>query len=171
MGRGIEDLVTDFEAGRMNRRQLVAHLAAWVAVLAGTGARLAAAQPSATPSTFNALELNHLALRVTDLDRSQSFYEKHLGMQLIPTGEQTLPRMRFMACGPHVLNLFKAPQSALDHVCFTVADYDPKVALEKLRAQSLAPEQQSDRTYFLDPDSFRLQVGGPNAGGQRTTRR
>lgn len=167
---GIEDLVTQFEAGHLSRRQLVAHIAAWAALLASAGPEPAAAQPG-TEATFKALELNHLALRVTDLDRSQRFYEQHLGMKLIPMGERALAGMRFMACGPHVLNLFRAASPGMDHVCFTVAGYDPKAALEKLRAKGLAPEQEGERTYFPDPDGFKLQVGGPEAGGQRLASR
>jgi hypothetical protein len=74
---------------------------------------------------------------------------------------------RLMACGPHVLNLFKADKPQMDHVCFTVPDYDPKVAVARLRARNLEVDLQGDRTHFFDPDGYKLQVGGPNAGGQR----
>ena len=74
-----------------------------------------------------------------------------------------------MACGTHVLNLFKAAKAEMDHVCFTIADYDPKVAVDRLRRQDVTPDLQGDRTHFRDPDGYILQVGGPTAGGQRTT--
>lgn len=156
----IEDLIAQFEAGTLNRRQLAAHLTAWAAAIAQAGAAPA-------PSTFTALGLNHLALTVTDLDRSQRFYEETLGMKLIPMGERQLSNLRFMACGPHVLNLFKHDKTGIDHVCFEVAGYDPRTAAEKLRAKGLEPESIQGRTYFRDPDGYKLQVGGPDAGGQR----
>ena len=118
-------------------------------------------------STFHALGLNHLALRVTDLDRSQAFYERHLGMTRIPSPAAS---PRAMACGPHVLNLFQAAAPQMDQVRFTVPDYDPKAAAERLRAQSIVPDVEDDRVHFLDPDGYKLQVGGPNAGGQRRRR-
>ena len=158
----ISSMVEQFAAGRLSRRELVWGLAALVAAASGRGAD--AAQGQRPPSTFQALGLNHLALRVTDLDRSQAFYERHLGMTRIPS---TAASPRLMACGPHVLNLFKADRPQMDHVCFTVPDYDAVAAANRLRAQNVTPDVEADRVHFFDPDGYKLQVGGPNAGGQR----
>ena len=160
MQKQIDAVLDEFEAGRLSRRQLVGRLAAFVAIAAHGCADVASAQAPA--STFEALGLNHLALRVTDLDRSQRFYEQHLGMSLIPSGDPSA--LRLMACGPHVLNLFKADKAEMDHVCFTIAGYDPKEAVDRLRSRSLTPDLQGDRTHFRDPDGYNLQVGGPQPG-------
>jgi catechol 2,3-dioxygenase-like lactoylglutathione lyase family enzyme len=157
----VAKMVDQFIAGRLTRRQLVWGLGALMAGAASRPAEVGAQQPS---STFQALGLNHLALRVTDLDRSQAFYERHLGMTRIPIGAAS-PRL--MACGPHVLNLFEAAAPQMDHVCFTVPDYEPKTAAARLRAQNITPEVEDDRVHFLDPDGYKLQVGGPTAGGQQ----
>jgi len=162
--REIIAMVDQFAAGRLSRRELVCALAALVT--AGNAGVSNAAQPA---STFLALGLNHLALRVTDLDRSQAFYEQHLGMNLIPSGDRS--SLRLMACGPHVLNLFKAAEPRMDHVCFTIPDYDPATALERLQAKGVKPEVEADRTHFFDPDGYKIQVGGPNAGGQQAPSR
>ena len=166
MKRDITTMVDQFAAGRLTRRDLVCALAALVATAAKGGSDVSAQTP---PSTFHALGLNHLALRVTDLDRSQIFYEQHLGMTLIPSADRS--SLRLMACGPNVLNLFKAAQAQMDHVCFTIPDYDPRTAVERLQAKGLKPDVEADRTHFFDPDGYKLQVGGPNAGGQQTTAR
>jgi metallothiol transferase len=155
-------MVDQFATGRWSRRELVAGLAALIASAGTAGSRVAHAQ---SPSTFQALGLNHLALRVTDLDRSQSFYEQHLGMTLIDSGDRS--SLRLMACGPHVMNLFKAAAPQMDHVCFTVPNYDVKDAVNRLRAKNLKPDVEGDRTHFYDPDGYKLQVGGPTAGGQK----
>jgi catechol 2,3-dioxygenase-like lactoylglutathione lyase family enzyme len=160
MNSDISGMVDQFIAGRLSRRELLWALTTLVAA-AGGGPDLVHAQRS---STFQALGLNHLALRVTDLDRSQAFYERHLGMTRIPSRAAS-PRL--MACGPHVLNLFPAAAPEMDHVCFTVPDYDSKTAAERLLAQGLVPEVEDDRVHFRDPDGYKLQVGGPNAGGQQ----
>ena len=73
----INDLVGQFESGQINRRQLAAGLGTLVAVLGGR--RLAMGQEE-NDSTFEAVGLNHIALRVTDVLRSREFYKKHLGM-------------------------------------------------------------------------------------------
>jgi lactoylglutathione lyase len=157
----IAAMVDRFAAGRLSRRDLISGLAALAAAAAGQGSGAMHAQSN---PTFQALGLNHLALRVTDLDRSQAFYERHLGMTLIQGGRSDL---RLMACGPHVLNMFKADKPQMDHVCFTIPDYDPKVAVDRLKARNLTPDVEGDRTHFFDPDGYKLQVGGPNAGGQQ----
>jgi len=160
----VATLVEQFVAGRLTRRELVFGLTALLAAAAAGSGDAQAQQPS---STFQALGLNHLALRVTDLDRSQAFYQRHLGMTRIPGGSGS-PRL--MACGPHVLNLFKAAAPQMDHVCFTVPDYDAKAAEARLRARGVEPLVEDDRVHFLDPDGYKLQVGGPNAGGQQLGR-
>lgn len=163
MQRDITEMVEQFAAGRLTRRELVSGLTALVAAAATGRGGTVSAQPPA--STFQALGLNHLALRVTDLDRSQAFYEQHLGMTLIPTGDRS--SLRLMACGPHVINMFKAAAPQMDHVCFTVPNYDVKDAIQRLRAKNIVPDVEADRTHFLDPDGYKLQVGGPTAGGQQ----
>ena len=164
MNSDVATMVDQFVAGRLTRRQLVWGLTTLVAAAAaGRSDRAHAQQPS---STFQALGLNHLALRVTDLDRSQAFYERQLGMRRIPS---SVVSPRLMACGPHVLNLFPASAPQMDHVCFTVPDYDANVAAARLRAVGIVPDVEDDRVHFLDPDGYKLQVGGPNAGGQQLT--
>src|SRR5262245_32770822 len=133
MTNHVATMVEQFVAGRLTRRELVWGLTALVAAAAGTSGAAQAPQPS---STFQAPGLHRLALRVTDLDRSQAFYEQHLGMTRIPSGSGS-PRL--MACGPHVLNLFKADAPQMDHVCFTVPNYDAKTAEARLRAQRVEP--------------------------------
>jgi catechol 2,3-dioxygenase-like lactoylglutathione lyase family enzyme len=158
----VTSIVEQFVAGRLSRRELVYGLTVLVAAAAAGRAEISHAQQR--NGTFQALGLNHLALRVTDLDRSQAFYERHLGMTRIPS---TSPSPRLMACGPHVLNLFEATLPQMDHVCFTVPDYDATDAADRLRSQGIVPDIEADRVHFLDPDGYKLQVGGPNAGGQR----
>lgn len=156
----VATMVDQFVAGRLSRRELVRGLTTLVGAAAAGGST---AQAQSRPSTFQALGLNHLALRVTDLDRSQAFYERHLGMTVIPT----VSSPRLMAVGPHVLNLFEADRPQIDHVCFTVPNYDAVQAAARLEAAGIRPEVEADRVHFRDPDGYKLQVGGPTAGGQQ----
>ena len=76
-----------------------------------------------------------------------------------------------MACGPHVLNLFEAARprwiTCVSPSRSTTRRTPPTVS----HAQGIAPEVEDDRVHFLDPDGYKLQVGGPNAGGQRAETR
>ena len=169
MNENIEDMVSQFESGRMTRRQLVGHLTALVAMVAG-GADVLRAQQTKSPSTFEATALHHIALKVPDLDRSQKFYEQHLGLKALQA-PGTPPFMRFLTCASqadcwpktHLLNLWKAEKPELHHFCFTVANYDQKTAMETLRAQNLNPSQRGNSAYFSDPDGYMIQVGGRDA--------
>ena len=169
MKEDIESLVSKFESGRMSRRQLVSHLTALVAMIAG-GADLLHAQQAKSQSTFEATALHHIALKVPDLDRAQKFYEQHLGLK--PVQAPGLPPfMRLLTCSSqadcwpktHMLNLWKGEKPELHHFCFTVKDYDQKAAVEKLRTQNLNPEQRGNSAYFRDPDGYVIQLGGRDA--------
>ena len=62
----IDKLVADFEKGKLSRRQLASALAGLVA----TGANAA---PSS--SDFKAVSVNHVTLRVPDVQRSTKSYQ------------------------------------------------------------------------------------------------
>ena len=76
----IVKMINDFEHGRLSRRQLIAYLtgmfAASIAFADQQDGR-AASNPADSASTFDATDLNHIALNVTDVQRSQKWYEKH----------------------------------------------------------------------------------------------
>ncbi len=153
-------MIDDFEHGRLSRRQLLAHLAGLMA--AGVGATVAFAdqqtQPAVPPlagtgATFDALDLNHVALSVTDVPRSQKWYEQHLGLK--PTG-----REGFLTTGKGWLALFQGDKPGLHHYCYSIPNYDPAAAIARLEAAGLAPKRRGNRVYFDDPDGIEVQVAG-----------
>ena len=76
MQDAVEHLVTQFENGTLNRKQLIQGLLAAVA----PSSRLAHAHADTSPtSTFRGRSLNHVTLSVTDVERSQEFYSRLLG--------------------------------------------------------------------------------------------
>ena len=56
--------------------------------------------PADSAATFEAVDLNHIALSVSDVQRSAKWYEKHLGLK--PTG-----REGFLTTGKGWLALFQ----------------------------------------------------------------
>ena len=93
----ISNFLESYELGRINRRQLVQGLAAIAA--AGYAA-------PAEASTFQGVGLNHIAIRVTDVQRSRDFYRKHLGMPVIHEAETNC----FLGLGKNFLTLFPEPE-------------------------------------------------------------
>jgi catechol 2,3-dioxygenase-like lactoylglutathione lyase family enzyme len=155
MENAIANLVQQFEAGQIDRRQLVAGLGALVAVLSGT--RPARADEEDGSPTFEAVGLNHIALRVTDVLRSREFYKKHLGLKVTRDGGE---RNCFMTCGKNFVALFHSDQAQMDHYCYSVNDYDVNRAEAKLNEQGLEPRVVRDagRIYFKDPDGLTVQL-------------
>ena len=102
MENEVSRLVQRFESGQIDRRQLIAGLGSLVA-LVSMGQTAQAQEPE---STFEATELNHIALRVTDVLRSREFYRRHLGMTWLPEsdprGVLTAP-FRALRTHPNVL--------------------------------------------------------------------
>jgi len=68
----IEKMLTDFESGRLTRRQAAASLAALV-----TGA-----QAAPKPDGLRAVTLNHVTVRVENVQRTSQFYQEFFGMPL-----------------------------------------------------------------------------------------
>ncbi len=154
----INDLVGQFESGQINRRQLAAGLGTLVAVLGGR--RLAMGQEE-NDSTFEAVGLNHIALRVTDVLRSREFYKKHLGMTVRRDGGE---RNCFLTCGNDFVALFRGDEPRMDHYCYSIKNYDVNRAEEKLKAEGIEPEVVRDagRIYFPDPDGLKVQLAADN---------
>ena len=154
MNEHIESLVNDFETGRLSRRQLVQHLTA-AAVALAAGARPSAAQGE---RTFQATGVDHVALTVTDVDRSRRFYEQHLGLATTSCNASQC----FLDCGRDFLALFRGSHPGLDHFAFAIEGYRPDEAVASLKAAGLAPRRRGNRVYFDDPDGLEVQV---TAGG------
>ena len=151
-------MISDFEHGRLSRRQLLAHLMGMVAMSAGALSAFAdqekqqsASNPANSGATFDAVDLNHIALSVTDVQRSAKWYEKHLGLKR--TG-----REGFLTTGRGWLALFQGEKPGLHHYCYSIPNYDPAAAVERIKAAGLTPKRRGDRVYFDDPDGIECQV-------------
>jgi catechol 2,3-dioxygenase-like lactoylglutathione lyase family enzyme len=156
MSLRIEALVDAFERGRISRRQLVARLGAAVAAAAGARRLLAQDEPE---STFEATGIDHVALAVTDVNRSRDFYLKHLGLSVMrQSGDDSC----FLRCGKDFLALFRHEKPGLHHYCYAIRKYSPAEAVKRAEAGGLDPRRHGNRVYFDDPDGLTVQVA---AGG------
>src|SRR5216117_766594 len=72
----ISNLVSQFEKGALNRRQLVRGLA----MLAATGTAARAAQ---NDIDFKTADIDHVSIQVTDLQRSVDFYKKMFDFSVV----------------------------------------------------------------------------------------
>lgn len=170
----IENMVDSFASGSLTRRQLVARITAFAAgVVGATGVASAVEMPGVfepptasgssddkkAKPTFQALGLNHIALRVTDVSRSRDWYVKHLGLKVTRDGRRNC----FLDCGDHFLALFKNDKPGMDHYCYTIRHYDPGRVVKTLEGLKMKPRRTENRVYFDDPDGLEVQVSGRNA--------
>ena len=155
MSEVVEQVISGLEQGRLTRRQAVASLTGLLA--AALGAPRGWASENARAETFRSVGLNHVALRVPDIDRSIAFYGQHLGLGVLRKG----PSNAFLSCGGNnFLALFRSDKAGLDHFCFTIDDYDASRTVKRLEAAGLTNERHEDRVYFEDPDGITVQLSG-----------
>ena len=143
----ISNMLESYEGSRVSRRQLIQGLAAIAA--AGYAA-------PAEASTFQGVGLNHVALRVTNVQRSRDFYQKHLGMAVLHESQSNC----FLGLGKNFLTLFQNPNPGLDHYCIAIESFNADSVVETLKRQGLTPNRPSgtDRVYFPDPDGLTVQL-------------
>ena len=143
-----------FERGQLNRRELGMRLMALGAAAAGIAPAAVRAEDGQADSTFEATSLDHIALNVSDIDRSVAFYQQHLGMTVRSHGESSA----FLNCGEDWIALFRRGDPGLDHYCYAIRDYNPDEAVERLEAAGLNPRRTANRVYFGDPDGITVQI-------------
>ena len=150
----IERMLRDFEGGRLTRRQLAASLAALV-----TGA-----QAAPKPSGLRAVSLNHVTVRVPDLQRTSQFYQEFFGMPLKQHSDKT----HILGVGSSFFGIEqKGTPAALDHYDFGIASFNADEVTAKLmeRNLKLEPGGSKESFKFQDPDGFVVQVNAPEYEG------
>src|SRR5471030_1229475 len=163
MSVDIDDLLEQFEARKLTRRELVASLTALVA-----GARIDVSAQPATPSLVaQGRTINHVSLSVTDVERSADFYAKLLGLKVVSRpGNGGIN----LGLGTSFLGVYKLRNpGTVNHFCIGVDDFDPDKMADRLKAQGIAatvdrnPANRTsggDQLYFNDPfDKTRVQLG------------
>jgi catechol 2,3-dioxygenase-like lactoylglutathione lyase family enzyme len=159
MGSAIEDLVTQFEARRLTRRQLVTSLTGLMVGAASGGS----AQPSLVAQGRT---LNHASMAVTDVERSAAFYSKLLGLKEVSRpGNGGIN----LGLGTSFLGLYRLPNpGTVNHICIGVDEFDPDKMADRLKQQGIQatvdrnPANRTsggDQLYFNDPDNTRVQLG------------
>lgn len=152
MSAPVDTLLTQYESGRMSRRELVALLTALAAV----------PLPSmAQPAGLRAATFNHASLIVSDLDRSVAFYQRAFGLAVKSTQQGGVN----LAVGDAFLGIYQGGANAMPHInhfCFGLRDFDPARTVAALESQGLTAESRErdgvTQVYCADPDNLRIQL-------------
>jgi catechol 2,3-dioxygenase-like lactoylglutathione lyase family enzyme len=143
----ISNLLAHYETGQLNRRDLIFGLAA-LAATPKTSAQ--------SPSSLKGLEINHVALNVTDVQRSRDFYQALFDLPVLDES----PTACFLGLGEgNFLSMFQG-NPGLNHYCIGIGDYETDSVIEELRRQGLEPRQRDGvgGPYFDDPDGLVVQL-------------
>lgn len=139
---------------------------------------------------FAVLRIDHIVLRVSDLERSIDFFRDVLGCQLerrrddlglihLRTGKSMIDLIS--VDGPLGRHGGAAPGAAgrnVDHLCLRVDPFEPSAMLAHLARFGIEPtgpvannfgaEGDGPSLYIADPDGNTIELKGPSQqGGQR----
>lgn len=155
----IDNLLNDFERGKMSRRQLVQALA--VGALAGTATPLLAAEPR----KLKAISVNHYVYAVPDYAKARDFYADLLGMKVSEdTGKQC-----YLGFGDTLLTARTSPlpdgKPYITHVGYTLDNWDADAVEAELKRRGLEPRTDmgggAKSFHIRDPYGYDVQVGPP----------
>ena len=187
----IDDLLKDFERGKMSRRKLIQSLA--MAALASPAASAAAQAPAAAaasspgPAPWKTVALDHISYAVTDYKRSVAFYKDLMGWEIKNDDGQRQCTMRIGNVGDIIIRNNRQPAATnggaaksdpsqsdrppvtgvINHVSWGVEPWNTEKVEAELKRRGLSPRpdmQGSDFKSFhvLDPDGWDLQISNQN---------
>ncbi|HWY66830.1 MAG TPA: VOC family protein, partial [Rhizomicrobium sp.] len=122
----IEKMLNDFERGMLSRRQLAATLTGMAAAVA-VPATLAT--PALAAPSLKAITLNHVTVRVPNLQKTSKFYQEFFGMKLAQQSET----IHILSVGESFFGIEQKPDvAALDHFDFGLEGWDAKAMRAKV---------------------------------------
>jgi catechol 2,3-dioxygenase-like lactoylglutathione lyase family enzyme len=169
----MSQLLTQFEDGRLTRRQLIQGLAA--VALAGGGAAAAAQVAPSQAAGFQTRNLDHLSYDVTDYRRTRDFYAGLLGMTVANDNGKDQCELHFgEATGVGVrdrtmISIRTASAARVDHFAFRIQDWDTDRVTRELERRGLkgrlARGGALDTPNYVsltvqDPDGTGIQISG-----------
>ena len=167
MERFIDRLIDEFDSGKLSRREFCETMAVATAVLASGGA----AANAAPQRGFTMLGVNHISYQCPDYRVARDFYRDVFGMQVV--NDKGMGRAN-LAFGPApdkggnflvVHNPGNNPrpptQGHVDHVCFTIANWNEPQIKAELAAQRLTERSRGGNGTMrvMDPFDFDIQFG------------
>ncbi len=147
MSQDLEQMLDDYDHGKVSRRALIGMLAALTVAPA----------KAEKPQGFKATSLNHVTLAVADIERSRRFYEEVLGVSVVSTQKNGIN----MGLGDSFLGLYKIDSPPrIHHFCVGLDEYEVNASAERLRGLGIDPYVRPDKpeVYFQDPDGISVQL-------------
>ena len=176
----INGLLSDFEKGKMTRRQLIQSLAlaaAAAAPVATVGAQTASTIPAATaPPVFKTVWLDHISYAVTDYRKSTAFYRDLMGWEIRNDNGKNQCSMKIGDIGEIIIRNRREPDAAagpqtppapvtgvINHVSYGIDKWNTEGVKAELEKRGLKPRPDMVGDNFKsfhvkDPDGWDLQI-------------
>jgi catechol 2,3-dioxygenase-like lactoylglutathione lyase family enzyme len=114
-----------------------------------------------THSICEAVTVNHIAVAVSNLQRSRDWYCKTFGLRVIQESDQSV----LLGFGDSMLVLrVEANPGTVSHFMFGINQFNAAELQARLIEQGLQPQQDSDSFHVRDPDGLNVQVGDKGLG-------
>ena len=139
----------------------------------------------ATPRPFAIQRIDHVVLRVRDLDRSEAFYREVLGCEVARHRDDL--GLRHLRAGASMIDLVSVDGKLgqrggaaagdearnVDHLCLRIEPFDEAAIVAHLATRAVVPEGPASvnfgaegdgpSLYFRDPDGNTIELKGPSA--------
>ena len=186
MSTNIDRIFDAYERGSITRRDVLAAVASFVALGSGTAAGQASAAESSTAEASRSgagdvgagsAHLNHVNLRVENVQRSFEFYNGFFGLSMKST-----PTYHALDCGngtfislqtkagialetfrtsPEAVEWARTPNESpgmIEHFCLEVDDFDLEKTRAALKAAGHETVEIAGNLFTSDPDGILVQV-------------
>jgi glyoxylase I family protein len=171
----ISDMVQRYEHGRLSRRELIRGLTMLAAAAqvvpnaasaaeAGAGpagsahATTAGGIATGAPEPIVPTGIDHISILVSDVARSQKFYQDLLGLSVLSTDkDHGIVRM---GTGRHVIVSIRPdkPAATIDHFGVKVENFNKAALTTNLKQRGLNPQENWQYGFFVnDPDGTVVQ--------------
>ena len=169
MERFIADLVGKFESGTISRRDFCEGVALAAIVCAAGGA-----EANAAPSSgLKMLGINHISYACPDYRKARDFYSSVLGMEKLKDDGKSRVNLAFGPApgkgGSFIVarnapaNAPPPPRAVVDHVCYTLTNWNDARVNAALKAVGQNPAGRSGSVNVYDPFNVQVQLASVEA--------
>lgn len=155
MTEPVDQLLTQYEHGRISRRELLGALAMLTAAAA-------APVPATAAPVGSVASFNHVSVFVPDVQKSVTFYQDLFGLPVLTRQDPGIN----LNCGTGFLGIYPLPANAtasrIDHLCLGMPNFDADAVLKQLTDRGIKANIRmrgdTKELYFTDPDGIRVQL-------------
>jgi len=163
MSQAVDNILSQFESGKLTRRQALG------AIIALSASRAL----GQTPGQYRARSINHVNIIVSDVARSESFYRTLLGMPAsrdIPPAAHAIdfPDGGFLSLCPLDGGCFvgNPVPGRIDHIGIGIENFDADRIARELRGVGIDGVQAAGSSVFArDPDGVAVQLSSADWNG------